>query len=536
MLRTLLLCIFTFSALLSEAQHKYWVFLPESTASVESLQPALSERAIQRRNRQGIPLQKSDYRRPNNEVRDLLESNGGNVRGYSRWMNAFSVEFAEPVTSDQPFKELRMQPVQSIALQAAPATTTPEFLNPSLVAACPPPNDHWFDYGEAWAQTHQVKGEYLHDEGYEGRGMLIAVLDGSFYNSNVYGQMARTWNDGRVVATYDFVNNDTNVFRATGTHGTRVFSIMSSLSEGRIVGSAPSASYALLRSEDELSETHIEEDNWVRAMEYADSLGADVINSSLGYNTFDSGGNYSTADMDGRTAVVTLGAVMAHRKGMIVVNSAGNAGSSSWRIITAPADADSILSIGAVDSLGVVGLFSSRGYTADGRVKPDVMAQGVQTTHVGTSGLVSQGNGTSFSSPIMAGFTACFWEANPTATNYEIMDWIRKSADRYTAPNEDYGYGIPDFSYAMVLAGMKEPEAQMIYPNPTAGMVYVDVEEWDEVHFSLVSLQGSEVQSGTCLSPNNSGIQISPTLPNGVYILQLTNGDEVMNTKLSLVR
>ncbi len=544
-------------------QDRYWVFMNEPivTQHPNSVSPneeskryyvldsnklALSDRAIERRRRQGIGIQPTDFNRPTGVgIPQYLRLAGYKIHGYSRWLNAYSVE--PPVGVSDPNLHLEksiafqrgiqwpLRKVQSLEVQEAPVSFAVEAR--SAVAASPaPPDDHWYDYGEAWQQTYMVHGEVLHDQGFEGRGMLIAVLDGSFYEANVYGGLKRAFDEGRIVATYDFVNNDTNVFRATGTHGTRVFSIMGTELDGRLVGSAPKASYALLRSEDEGSETKVEEDNWIFAAEFADSLGADVINSSLGYTTFDSGNNYTPADMDGRTAIVTLGAVMAHRTGMVVVSSAGNTGTSNWRVVSAPADADSILAVGAVDSMELVGGFSGRGPSADGRVKPDVMAQGVLTAHLGQYGLVSRGNGTSFSSPVIAGFAACFWEANPGASNYEIMNWIRQSSDRYDRPNEDYGYGIPDFSMAMALSGAMELSEDIIYPNPTDGLLRLRIDAPEGAEFQVVDLMGRTVHSGTLTFPMNGSIELPATLSNGTYLLEIERNDEAFVTRFILYR
>lgn len=507
----------------------------------------ISDRALNRRERLGIPLKSSDFDRGNAMVEfKLSQREGFRVHGYSRWLRAYSVEadspediqdFAAEFTYtengcgyDKP-KGVTVRPVRSMEIQHV-ENTVPYAERSLLAAVPPPPGDHWYNYGEAYSQTDMVNGHYLHDEGYDGRDMLIAVLDGSFYGANEYGGLARIYDEGRVVAEYDFVNGDTNVYRGTGTHGSRVFSIMGADIDSRLVGSAPKASYALLRTEDEESETHIEEDNWIFAMEYADSIGADVINTSLGYTTFDTGVDYTPADMDGRTAIVTYGATMAHRSGMVVISSAGNSGATNWRIISAPADADSILAVGAVDSNEVVGLFSSRGPSADGRVKPDVMAQGVLTAHLGTFGVVTRGNGTSFSAPVIAGFTACLWQANPEASNYEIMDWIRQSADRYGRPNSDYGYGIPDFKLAMSIGGAIIPEEEtIVYPNPTTGWVTLRTPIQPRIDYSIITPTGQEVQSGAIDFPQNAALELSPTLSDGIYILMLfTEGKPIVTT------
>ncbi len=252
-----------------------------------------------------------------------------------------------------------------------------------------------------------------------------------------------------------------------------VLSTMAGNVPGLLVGTAPGASYWLLRSEDAGSEYVVEEDNWIAAAEYADSVGADVINSSLGYTDYDDNNqSYTYADMDGNTARVTRGADIAASKGILVVNSAGNSGNNFWRYIGAPADADSIITVGAVNSLGIIASFSSLGPTSDGRVKPTVCGQGEGTYVVSSADGVYPGNGTSFSSPVMAGAVTCLWQANPSFNNMELIDAIKRSASRYSSPDSLYGYGIPNMAVAhMVLSGQELPTSDnenfmMANPNP----------------------------------------------------------------------
>lgn len=558
--RFLLLILLVSSSLVGFAQQKYWIEAPLDTRGwmaspgctgiritpemLENLpRPALSDRAIRRRERQGISWRQTDFSFRSPEFEAKLKKLGYTIHGYSRWLNSYSITLPvegfdlnelKALYADDPFHKVELIPVRTLQRMEAPQTS-PDLDEVSMCAAAPA-NGHWYDYGGAWNQTQMVHGEVLHDSAYDGTGMIIAVIDGSFFRANQLGALSDVFHDGRVVATYDFVNGDTNAFRATGSHGTMVLSIMASEDEGRMVGSAPRASYALLRSENEASESKVEEDNWIMAMEFADSIGADVINSSLGYTTFDSDPWYSTSDMDGRTAIVTQGAVMAHRVGMIVVNSAGNTGTSQWHIISAPADADSILAIGAVDADGLIAPFSGRGPTADGRVKPDVCAQGVLTAHVETDGLVHYGNGTSFSSPLTAGFVACLWQANPNATNYEIMNWVRQSAHMYSYPDSDYGYGIPNFQFAMELAGILPESESVLYPNPTTGDLYVKVNFGVGSTYHVFDYSGRVVASGELDFPRNARIVMPSGASAGVYIVRIANGDDIYTEKILLQR
>lgn len=239
-----------------------------------------------------------------------------------------------------------------------------------------------------------------------------------------------------------------------------MLSTISANSPGTMIGSAPGASVYLFVTEDGSSEYPIEEHNWAAGAEMADSLGADMISSSLGYSEFDDAGfNYTYEDMDGNTTMVTRAADFAAAKGMIVCSSAGNQGNSNWFYITAPADADSILTVGAVDSVGLLTSFSSNGPSSDGAVKPDVVAQGIRATVVEPfSGTIVSGNGTSYSNPIIAGITACLWQAHPDKSNIEIIEAIKKSASLYFNPNDSMGYGIPNFEIADLMLSDKAPQ------------------------------------------------------------------------------
>ncbi|TNE29429.1 MAG: T9SS type A sorting domain-containing protein [Bacteroidetes bacterium] len=558
MKRHLFLAFLLLSTVSTLAQQKYWLEAPldkrgwiespgcrgilMSSIDWDALPlPALSERAYQRRERQRIPIRQTDYSHRDPTFEAKLKDLGVEIHGYSRWFNSYSISLPaedfnlEELKALYTDREVELIPVRTLGRLEAPQTS-PVLDETPIPSAAAAPASHLYKYGQAWAQTEMVHGEALHDLGYDGSGMLIGVIDGAFFNADNIGPLYQVFQQGRVLATYDFVNGDTNVFRPVGSHGTRVWSIMAADLEPQFVGSAPRASYVLLRSEDDESESKVEEDNWIFAMEFADSMGVDVINSSLGYNVFDTDPSYFPSDMDGRTAIVTRGAVMAHRVGMVVMNSAGNSGASSWRIITAPADADSILSIGAVDSLGQVAAFSSRGPTADGRIKPDVSAQGVLTAHLGTSGTVTRGNGTSFSSPLLAGFVTCFWQANPNATNYEIMDWVRQSASHYARPNNDIGYGIPNFQFAMELSGTLSPNPSIFYPNPSAGALYVKMKSDEKATYQIIDINGRVVADGSLGFARNDRILFPLGAANGLYQVRVIQGDEVTVEKVLLQR
>jgi subtilisin family serine protease len=312
--------------------------------------------------------------------------------------------------------------------------------------------------------------------------------------------------------------------------------------EGEFLGTAPKASYWLLRTEDVSSETLIEEYNWAVAAEFADSVGADIINSSLGYTTFDyPWHDHSYADMDGKTTVISRAATLASRKGIIVCNSAGNSGNSNWKYIGAPADADSILSVGSVNAMREVSSFSSYGPTPDGRVKPSVSAQGGNTAIITQSNTIATSNGTSFSSPVIAGMTACLWQAHYDKSNMQIINAIIQSAHLYEYPDEQLGFGIPNYALANALLfdveDVSTPTLE-VYPNPaySDARVYVYSANESEISYRVIDLQGKVVVKGEIpWTYSRIGIDL-PSLKSGVYVVEVKAGDTTLVERLSVIQ
>lgn len=443
----------------------------------------LSSRAIARRSAQGIAV---DYRDlpPVPAYLDSLTARGAQILNVSRWMNAVSVFSNDSAViagiQSLPFvanvTPVRM-PLQNISSNKLDVHPSPIATRKIIHAVDSFPRS--FNYGPSLGQIAMLNLETIHAQGYLGQGMLIAVLDAGFFNANVLPAFDSLFADNRIVATRDFVDGGNNVFD-DHTHGMNVLSVLGGNISGSLIGSAPHASYLLLRTEDAATEYLIEEFNWVVAAEYADSSGADIISSSLGYTTFDNVSmDHVYADLNGVSAMASKGASWAASKGILVVNSAGNWGGSSWNYIGVPADADSILATGAVDSMENLAGFSSRGPSADGRIKPDVSAQGVDVVMSSTSGAIMTGNGTSFSCPLISGAAACLWQANPSLTAMQIRDVIIQSCDQYLNPDNNKGYGIPDFGQALfVLNGKRlvKPDSDAVvscYPNPTQNKLHV---------------------------------------------------------------
>ena len=295
-------------------------------------------------------------------------------------------------------------------------------------------------HGYATDQIKMHRGDRLHAAGYQGDGLRIAVIDAGFKNVDQIG----AFDSLRLEGTRNFVTPSRSVFEEDD-HGTKVLSCMAANIEGIMLGTAPNAKYWLLKSEDTRSEYPVEEDYWVAAVEFADSVGVDVISSSLGYFEFDNEQlEYPKTALNGNTTLISRAATMASQRGILLFSSAGNEGNGSWRQITFPADAAQIVTVGAVTSSKKHSIFSSVGFTADQRVKPDVVAMGTSCCIINAEGEVSYADGTSFSTPILAGLAVCLWQALPHLSNIEMIALIQGMGNQYKKPDHELGYGIPD--------------------------------------------------------------------------------------------
>ena len=545
-MRILVLGMALLSLSMAQAQNpqKFWIGFNHKNNTPFSLNEPLqflSQRALDRRAAQSISLDTKDLPVDPNYVAQVAAT-GATILHSSRWFNGVSIELQDSSDIDLvtalPFVT-GTAPVNR--LSAKPKTTERKFGELSFEKANSATQS--VDYGTGYNQIDMLNGVPLHEQGFMGQGMLIAVLDAGFSNALALNVFDSLHNDGRVIATKDFVEGDLDVY-SHHPHGTQVLSTMASYWEGEFVGTAPLASYILLRSEEGGSETIVEEDNWVAAAEFADSAGADIINSSLGYTTFDHPSmDHSYADMDGNTTRITKGADIAASRGILVVNSAGNSGQGSWYYIGAPADGDSVFAIGAVNAEGIYAEFSSKGPTFDGRVKPNVVAQGagaiiadldlnaIEPTH--------PGNGTSFSGPIIAGMMACFWQAFPELTNVECMDIVQQSASLYSNPNEFMGYGIPDFSLAYLITKDLEPEGTeademvTVFPSPFQDELSVAFypSRNRSLTVKLIDAQGKLVRCESMRSMPELKLTGLTGLVPGVYTVAV-EGDENFATKV----
>ena len=398
----------------------------------------LSPRSIERRKRQNLPIDVTDL--PVAPAYEQAVSEAGiEIVGKSKWNNTLLVRIHKE-------KELRKLDDLDFITRKMKVFSAPDSVSQRVRSSVRRGLNDWTggvgEYGAADAQIQSLNGKRLHGTGHLGKGMMIAVFDGGFMNVDKIPALHNI----RLAGVKDFVvPQSKNVF-AEMEHGTMVLSTMAANEPERFVGVAPEAQYLLVRCEDERTESLAEEDYWAFAAEYADSCGVDVINSSLGYHGFDDAStNHHYYEQDGNSTLISRTASMCADKGIICVNSAGNDGMGSWKKINFPADARNILTVGSVNEMGENAAFSAVGPTADGRIKPDVMAYGSPTCVITGRGNIINDNGTSFSSPLIAGMVACLWQALPQKTAKQIMKLVRLAGNNQQHPDNVFGYGVPDF-------------------------------------------------------------------------------------------
>ncbi len=453
--------------------NRYFIYFSDKAGndypySLQNPTEFLTQRAIDRRTRQYINVNESDLPVHPDYVEGLREA-GIEVYFTSRWLNGALVNADTTLLDDI----AALSYVDSIAWIA---DTTRLSSDKNLIDPPTAFTEPDIVNGDSDIQLAMLGADQMHSEDIKGQGMLITVLDNGFTGVNQYTQFQHLWENNRIIATRDFVQNSGNVYQF-GSHGTSVFSIIASHYEspdGDLIGIAHEAEFILCITEDNQAENRLEEYNWLLGAEFADSLGTDVINGSLGYNLFDiSSHNYGFNDMDGETAIVSIAAGMAASKGIIVTVSAGNEGNKSWQRITPPADAKGIITVGSVNADFSYSSFSSVGNTSDGRIKPDVSAFGSATAVSFGNGNIARGSGTSFASPLIAGFAACIWQLNPERTVNEVIAALKTSAHQASNPDSLVGYGVPNYSFAKDVRALNVndilEDRVVFYPNPFIG-------------------------------------------------------------------
>ena len=537
----LLLCLFIFSH--AKGQYsRHIIELTDKKGSPYQLNnPAafLSPESIKRKSFFKIAIDSSDLPVSPVYLDSIRKAGKVEIIGISKWMNMLLIKTTDAATLNKigqfPFVKKRTaianRPSPSYSLKTKDTVFETSGANELKMKAATALN-----YGRSNQQISIHEGEFLHNAGWTGSGIKIAVLDAGFNRyQNISAFDSLRVRDG-IKMTRDLIEN-TNSVNEDDAHGMYCLSILAANLPGTMVGTAPHASYYLFRTEDAYSEFPVEEFYWVSAVEMADSIGVSLISSSLGYSTFDDPSfNYSYAGMNGKTTLISRGASLASKKGIIVMNSAGNEGSKPWKYVIAPADSEEILAVGAVNTLKQVAPFSSYGPTSDGRVKPEIASVGWNTFLISTTGNVVQGSGTSFSNPNIAGLIACLWQAFPEFNNKEIMDAIKKSSDRYSNPDTRTGYGIPNMRIAFDMLekerltrkakAILKNERIKVYPNPFNNqitLVYFH-EKATNLAVSIMSMDGKTIQKKVFSTPGGEyhffTIDGLFSLPKGQYLLK----------------
>lgn len=509
----------------------FWVELTDKDQTPYSVfhpQEFLSPRALARRTRMGIGIEENDLPVDPAYIRNI-EQMGASIHARSKWFNSLAIHTQDTAL----LKRINALPfvkrIRPLGYYRAVTNSKLDDKRPKINTKKHTSNY----YGEAFNQIRMLGGDVLHSFGYTGEGVHVAVFDGGF--TDVYRMRAfdSLYANHRLLGTHDFVENDEQVYESSH-HGTNVLGTMATNMPYLMVGTAPEASYYLFKTEDVKGEFRIEEFNWVAALERADSLGVDVVNSSLGYTGFnDTLMSYKYAQLNGATALSSRGANIGASKGLLIVNSAGNEGSGPWHYIGTPADAPGVLAVAAVRPNGKRASFSSWGPTPDGRIKPDIAAQGRFTVVPAIHEYdVTRTNGTSFSSPVMAGMVASLRSAFPDLTGEQLKQAIRQSGSIATEPDSSLGYGIPNFFFAYIslldASIILDQQGRLYYtPLPIDDQLHLFIERPKgtpvELRLYTPQMQRCYEQHLTIQSPLIEEIRL-PNLENytpGVYILEL---------------
>lgn len=459
----LLIMMLLTSNLWAQSPAKYWVQFKDKQGTPYTIQKPeafLSPKAIERRAKFNIPITDQDLPVNPAYVQKVLSLDTGIILfTQSKWLNGITIYSEKESILDEIKKlDFVLFIEKTIPMKEAEEKISEvyQYINPNTpVLPTTLPKD--MDYGLSYGQIKINNIHWLHRMGYNGTGINMMILDGGFQNIDTIRHFDFLRQQNRLQGARHIVAPSANPFRA-GSHGTMVLSCIASYIPGEHIGTAPGVTVWLTQTEDGRSENKIEEDNWVAGIEYADSLGCYVINSSLGYTKFDDSTQVRKyTDLNGKVSRASIAASFVASKGMILCNSAGNEGNNDWHYIGCPADATDIITVGGVNVFGKRANFSSYGPTADGRVKPDAVAVGREAYVANPRGITLRGDGTSFSSPLMSGMVACLWQAFPDKNAYQIMEAIRKSGDRAAAPDSSLGYGITDFlkAYNILLQTME---------------------------------------------------------------------------------
>jgi len=532
------LLLFIFPLVSFSQNEEAWIYFadkPNAQFYLDNPLQMLTQRALDRRAVQSIPLNINDAPIEPLYINQVAAFEGITLKSKSKWLNCVHVRGSQiniNALSDLSF-------VQSIQFADASLNDSGRKSNNHPIIPMNKTMDvtETFNYGNSQNQIEMLNGHLLHQANYTGTGKIIAVLDSGFINVNSTSPFQRLFDNNLILGGYNYVNQSTNVY-SLHNHGTLVLSCMGGFVEGELVGTAPNAQYYLFVTEDVTEENPVEESYWVEAAEEADRLGADIISTSLGYYGYDNP-NYSHiyTNMTGNEAFASKGANIAFSKGMIVVASAGNSGGSPepFNHISVPAEATNVLAIGAVSfDESYVG-FSSIGPGYENRIKPELMAKGLAATVANTFGTIQTASGTSFSCPIMAGMIASFWQAVPSLSNQQVLNFVKESADRFTNPTSQHGFGIPDFQLALQTALLSTNQNQIeqfqFFPNPTNGnLTFVIPTHSSASEIKLYNSLGQMVLSSKVENPiQNVSLE---QLNSGIYYFSIATADQNYQGKI----
>jgi serine protease AprX len=432
----------------------------------------LSNEALARRKRLNIAIDSLDYPVSSLYIDNIIKD-GVNIRYATKWLNGVVVGVTEKELANRQKLKFYVEKVVYLGIiervNFKKTSLSEEDVSPIVEKEKKgefktPLNK---GYGESYVQNNMINTVKLHEMGLTGKGVNVALFDAGFFKANKLSTFDHLYKKNKIKYTLDLVDDEWDVYD-DDDHGLHVFSCMAAYTPNQMIGTAPDANYFLFRTEIGAKEYLIEELNWIRAAEMADSMGVDIINSSLGYTTFDDVSmNHNHSELDGKTAFISIGAAAAASRGILVVNSAGNDGADKWKKIGVPADVETILSVGAVDAESIIANFSSYGPNANGKIKPDVCALGFYTTVASSYGSFYPGNGTSYSSPILCGGIACLYQASKNITPQKIIQAVQMSGNKFDKPDSSYGYGVPDLYLALTTAGINPS-----FDYTIAGLVY----------------------------------------------------------------
>ena len=530
-LGTLLWLLISFCSFSQEDAWVYFTDKPDQLYFSNYPLEMLSQRALDRRTTQNISLDSKDIPISQAYINQVATTPGITIMAKSKWLNALHIRGTQS----------NIQSLENLAfvdhVQFANHSLNPTNRNANHTSTSK--NNKTFEvmanfnYGNSNNQVQMLNGHLLHQQDFTGQGKVIAIFDAGFPGVNTVAPFQRLRDNNLILGGYNFPDRNTNIYTRNG-HGTNVLSTMGGFVDGQLVGTAPDAQYYLFITEDTSSENPVEESYWVEALEMADSLGVDVVNSSLGYTDYQNTSySYSYAQRNGQIGFASRGASIALSKGIICVVSAGNSGNTSEKHISIPADAANILTIGAVTSTEAYASFSSIGPTFDGRVKPDVCAKGQFVTISDTAGTIITATGTSFSSPILAGMVASFWSALPNLTASEVIQYVKQSADQFNNPDIFKGYGVPDFQLALNnalnITSFYTTKIEL-YPNPVSEQLVIKSNNTTNGELNLYNNLGQKVLQVAILQ-NEHVISLESLSP-GIYLYDFSTNNANLQGKL----